>query len=68
MLYLEISINGRESELVQGGTFLTGVANDLYLLGRKNHPELYAELEQFNKALQKDSSAHLNYKPDMLSS
>jgi hypothetical protein len=41
VLYLEISIEGIESELVSGESLLTGVANELHLLGRKNHPDLY---------------------------
>jgi hypothetical protein len=45
VLYLEISIEGIESELVSGESLLTGVANELHLLGRKNHPDLYKQLE-----------------------
>jgi hypothetical protein len=61
VLYLEISIEGIESELVSGESLLTGVANELHLLGRKNHPDLYKQLEVYNELKRKDKDAHLNY-------
>ena len=61
VLYLEISIEGIESELVSGESLLTGVANELHLLGRKNHPDLYKQLEAYNEAKRKDKDVHLNY-------
>lgn len=38
ILYLEILVESIESELVSGNSLITGVANELHLLGRKNHP------------------------------
>lgn len=60
-LYLDISIEGIESELVSGESLLTGVANELHLLGRKNHPDLYKQLEVYNEAKRRDKDAHLNF-------
>jgi hypothetical protein len=61
VLYLDVSIESIESELVSGNSIVTGVANDLHLLGRKNHPELFKELETYNEAKRRDKNAHIDY-------
>lgn len=61
VLYLEVNIESLESELVPGDSLLTGVANELYLLGRKNHPQRFKQLEAYNEAKKRDENCHLDF-------
>jgi len=61
VLYLEVNIESLESELVPGNSLLTGVANELHLLGRKNHPQRFKQLEAYNEAKKRDENCHLDF-------
>jgi hypothetical protein len=61
VLYLEVNIESLESELVPGDSLLTGVTNELYLLGRKNHPQRFKQLEAYNEAKKRDENFHLDF-------
>jgi hypothetical protein len=61
VLYMEVQVESIESELVSGNSLITGVANELHLLGRKNHPTLFKQLEAHNEAKRKDDNCYLDY-------
>jgi hypothetical protein len=61
VIYLEVNIESLESELVPGNSLLTGVANELHLLGRKNHPQRFKQLEAYNEAKKRDENCHLDF-------